>query len=372
MQKMAQSWVVLEISGSPFLLGLDAFLGEVPILLFSLVGGVVADRVDRPRLLVASQIVQMSCAFILATLFAFHLVQVWHILTLSFIVGLAQAFGGPAYQALLPTLVEGHDLPNAIALNSIQFNLARIIGPVLGGLALTKLGATWCFGLNGASYLAVIYSLLAIRLGFVPRPTKESMAESMRQGISFIRKQRAMVPLIALAFSMTTLALPMVVFLPVFAKSVFHGGPDTYTMLLSVSGVGSVCGALIVAYMGRRPNQGRDALLMLIGLGVLLLCFSLSRNEYLSSALLFLAGAATIAVFSLVSSLVQLMTTDDMRGRVMSVYNVAFRGGMPIGNLVTGSLVPIFSAPAVLAVNGVVLSCLGLYFLLVQRRVAAL
>ncbi len=372
MQKLAQSWLVLEISGSPFLLGLDAFLGEIPIFLFSLVGGVVADRMDRRRLLIASQVIQMTCAFTLAALFAFGVVQVWHILALSFIVGLAQAFGGPAYQALIPTLVQGDDLPNAIALNSIQFNLARIIGPVLGGLALTKLGATWCFGLNGASYIAVIASLLAIRMSFIPQPTTETMMSSMKQGIVFIRKQPAMVSLIALAFSMTVLAIPMVVFLPVFARDVFHQGADIYTVLLSVSGVGSVCGALIVAAMGHRPNQGRDALLMLIGLGVLIVGFSLSKTLWLSYVFLFLAGAALIAVFALVSSLVQLITSDDMRGRVMSIYNVAFRGGMPIGNLVTGSLAPVFSTPAVLAVNGVLLAVLGVYFLFVHKRVAEL
>ncbi len=171
MQKLAQSWLVLQISGSPFLLGLDAFLGEIPIFLFSLVGGVVADRTDRRHLLLASQLLQMSCAFVLAGLIAFHLVQVWHILTLSFVVGLAQAFGGPAYLALVPSLVKAEDLSNAIALNSIQFNVARVLGPALGGLALTKLGAAWCFGLNGVSFVAVIISLLLLHVRFVPQTT---------------------------------------------------------------------------------------------------------------------------------------------------------------------------------------------------------
>lgn len=372
MQKLAQSWLVLDISHSPFLLGLDAFLGEIPILLFSLVGGVIADRIDRRKLLIASQVIQMTCAFTLAVLFGAHAVRVWHILTLSFFVGLAQAFGGPAYQALIPTLVGGEDLPNAIALNSIQFNLARIVGPVLGGLTLAKLGAAWCFGLNGASFIAVIVSLASIRIGFIPQPTRETLWESMKQGIRFIRARSAMVSLIVLAFSMTLLAIPTVVFLPVFARDVFHKGSDTYTKLLSVFGVGSVCGALIVAGMGKRPRQGRDALLILTGLGILITGFALSRVPSVSYLLLFLAGAVLVAVFSLVSSLVQLITTDDMRGRVMSVYNVAFRGGMPIGNLVTGSLVPVFSAPAVLAVYGFLLALLALYFLLIHRRVAAL
>src|SRR5512147_734818 len=182
MQKLAQSWLVLQISGSPFLLGLDSFLGEIPIFLFSLIGGVVADRTDRRHLLLASQFVQLSCAFLLAGLIVFDVVKVWHILTLSFVVGLAQAFGGPAYQALIPSLVRSEDLSNAIALNSIQFNLARVIGPMLGGLALTKLGAAWCFGLNGVSFVAVIISLLMLQIRFVPERTNESMLTSMKQG----------------------------------------------------------------------------------------------------------------------------------------------------------------------------------------------
>jgi MFS family permease len=243
MQKLAQSWLVLQLSGSPFLLGLDAFLGEIPILLFSLAGGVVADRADRRKLLIGSQIVQMCCAFLLAGMFALDMVRVWHILTLSFVVGMAQAFGGPAYQALIPSLVRPDELSAAIAWNAIQFNLARVVGPVLGGLALTQLGASWCFGLNGLSYFGPIVALLALGARRIPERTGETMLDSMKQGIRFIRTQPAMLSLIALAFVMTVLAIPMIVFLPVFARDVFHQGPSTYTLLLSVSGAGSVSGA---------------------------------------------------------------------------------------------------------------------------------
>lgn len=192
MQKLAQSWLVLQISGNPFLLGLDAFLGEIPIFMFSLIGGVVADRQSRKRMLVMSQVVLMSCAFLLAALFALGIVQVWHILCLSFIVGLAQAFGGPAYQALIPTLIDPEDLPNAIALNSIQFNLARVIGPMLGGLALTQLGAAWCFSLNGVSFIAVIISLIILKPRYTPPPSHEPIMHSLKQGIRFIRSRTAM------------------------------------------------------------------------------------------------------------------------------------------------------------------------------------
>lgn len=372
MQNVAQSWLVLEISNSARMLGLDAFLGSIPIILFSLLGGVVADRMDRRRLLILSQVIQLSCAFLLASLIHFHVVHIWHILALSFVTGTAQAFGGPAYQALVPNLVEPEDLPNALALQNIQFNLARVIGPVLGGIAFTKLGYTWCFSLNGVSFLAPIISLTLLRIKFIPAKSAVSVLTSMKQGFGFIRNQAAMVALIVLAFCMTGLGIPLLTFLPVIAKDVFHAGPGTFTTLLSVSGAGAVAGALIVAGLGNIANKGRVALTMLICLGVAMVGFALSKSLAVSYILLFLAGIALIAVFTMIGTLVQLITGNEMRGRVMSVYNVAFRGGMPIGNLVTGWLVPLFTAPTVLAVNGTLLFILGLYFLMVQRRVAEL
>lgn len=372
MQELAQNWLVLEISNSPFWLGLDSFLGEIPIFILSLVGGVVADRMDRRRLLIMSQLVQMVSAFTLTVLIATGYIRIWHILVLSGVVGTAQAFGGPAYQALVPSLVTQEDLPNAIALNSIQFNLARVIGPVLGGLALTHLGASWCFGLNGISFIAVIISLLLLHINFQPKKTGESMLTSMKQGIGFIRNREAMSGLIAIAFCMTALAIPMITFLPVFAKNVFLAGPQTYTYFLVSSGLGSVAGALSVAALGNVGNKGRIALVMLICLGAGVAAFALSRNVIFSCAMLFFSGAAMMGAFAMISSLVQLITTNDMRGRVMSVYNVAFRGGMPFGSLLAGLLVPRFTAPVVIAINGVVLVAMASYFLVFQRRVAAL
>ncbi len=381
MQVMAQSWLVLQISGSPFWLGMDSFLGSIPIVLFSLVGGVLADRMSRQLILIGSQVVQLTCAFLLAGLFATSVIHVggatglkgvWPILTLSFIVGTAQSFGGPAYLSLVPSLVKPEDLQNAIGLNSIQFNVARVIGPMLGGLALTKLGAAWCFTLNGFSFIAAIVSLLIIRPQFVPAKTAESVLTSMRQGFSFIRKQAAMEGLIVLAFAMTLLAFPLIVFVPVFARDVFHGGPDLYTVFLVCSGCGSITGALVVAGLGKHRRQGRSALLMLIVLGALITGFALSRNLVLSCVLIFLAGGILLGAFVTISSLVQMITSDQMRGRVMSVYNVAFRGGMPFGSLIVGALVKQFTAPVVLAWNGVLLAILGLYFLLLQRKVATL
>ncbi len=372
MQTVAQAWVVLQISGSARMLGLDTFLANIPIFLFSLVGGVIADRVSRRHLLLASQWVQLSCAFTLTALYAVGVVRIWHILALSFIVGTAQSFGGPAYSAIIPALVEKDDLPNAIALNSIQFNLARVIGPVLGGLALTKLGAAWCFGLNGLSFIAVIISLMMVQLKFEPQGTGQSILSSMQQGFGFIRKQGAMVGLIGLAFSMTAFAFPMIVFLPVFAKDVFHQGAATFTILLVCSGLGSVAGALIVAALGNVRNKGRVTLLMLIVMGCLMTGFALSTNLIASCVLVFFSGAAMLSAFAMISSLVQLITADEMRGRVMSVYNVAFRGGMPFGSVASGWLIPMFSAPKVIAANAVLMIMLSAYFFIFQRRVAEL
>jgi predicted MFS family arabinose efflux permease len=372
MQIVAQSWLVYRLSHSAFLLALDQFLGGIPIFLFSLIGGVVADRVERRKILLASQYVQMTTAALLTILVATGVVHVWHILCLSFVSGLAQAFGGPAYQALIPTLVEKEDMPNAIALNSIQFNVAVMVGPALAGQALARLGEKWCFGLNALSFLAPILSLSIIRARFLPLKTTESMFLSLKQGIQFVRKQHAMEALIILAFCMTGLSMPMRTYLPVFVKDIFHRGPETYGNLLALMGLGSICGSLAIATAGNMRRKGRVALLALACLGAGISGFALSKSLPLSDTFLVLVGASMMAVFATVNSLVQMITTNEMRGRVMSVYSFAFRGGMPMGNLLTGWLVPIFSAPLVLAVNGLVLVAVALYFLAVQRRVAAL
>jgi predicted MFS family arabinose efflux permease len=371
MQILAQSWLVYQISNNPVYLGIDQFLGQIPIFLFSLFGGVFADRKSRRSILLLSQFIQMSCAFILTALAATGVVKVWHIWCLSFTVGLAQAFGGPAYSALIPSLVEKKNLQNAIALNSIQFNLARVIGPVLGGIALTKLGAAWCFGLNGLSFVAVIISLLAIRVPFVPSKTEESVLESMKAGFSFVLKREGMVSLISLAFFMTMLSFPMISFLPVFAKDVFHRDANTYMWFLVTSGAGSVTGALLVAASGKETNQYQRALIVMLVLGLLIAGFGFSTNVGLSALLLFAGGAALMIVFALNASIVQAYVGDAMRGRVMSVYNVAFRGGMPMGSLLSGFLIKSYSAPQVMQANGIAVVVLGLLFLVSQRQSVA-
>jgi predicted MFS family arabinose efflux permease len=368
-QQFAQSWLVYDLTKDPFYLGLDLFLGQLPIIMFSLFGGVFADRLDRRKMLLTSQYIQMACAFLLALLYVTHVLHVWHILALSFVVGLGQSFGGPAYSALLPTLVGPEDLANAIAMNSIQFNLARVLGPALGGVTYTLLGATWCFTLNGVSYLAVILSLFMIRVKFVPSKTHEPVLTSMAEGIRFIRRRDGMSALVVLAFCTTLFGFSLAGFLPVFVQTIFHQGPETYTLLLVFSGSGSICGALIVAAMEKFKGQQRLTVLILIFLGFTIAAFALSKWLPLSCLLIFLTGVAIMASASLMLALVQIITTDAMRGRVMSVYNLAFRAGIPIGSLALGKLIPIFGVSTALAGAGLILVAVSVYFLLAKRTV---
>ena len=362
MQKVAQGWLVFDLTASSFYLGLDDFLGQLPILLLTLVGGVVADRHDRRRLLLGSQYVQMMTAFALAALVIFDVVRVWHVLALSFISGLGQAFGGPAYQSLIPSLVEKKDLPNAIALNSIQFNLARVFGPLLAGLAM-MVGLAACFGLNGLSFLIVIFALMSLRVKHIKPTGQKPMLQEMKGGIAYARSQPVLLGLTVLAFMTTFLGLPLLTFLPVFVRDVFKQDFGQLSIMMAYSGMGAVAGALVVAWAGRFKHMGITLLVVQILFGVLLTMFALSRTLWLSHLLLFLAGAALVVVFSMTSSLVQLIVPDELRGRVLSIYMVAFRGGMPLGSLAAGYFATLSSAPQILAINGLLLAAVAVYFL---------
>jgi MFS family permease len=365
MQKVAQNWLVLTISGSSsaFFLGLDSFLGELPILLLTLVGGVVADRYDRKRLLLSSQYIQMTAAFTLAALVYWDVVRIWHVLALSVITGLAQAFGGPAYQSLLPSLVGKNDVPNAIAFNSIQFNLARVIGPLLAGAALAAFGMVACFGLNGLSFLAVIVAILMLHVRHIPPTAKTRMHHELKSGFEYARAHPALLSLAVLGFSATFLGGPLLTFLPLFAQDVFRGGVTQYTHLMSFAGAGAVTGALVVAWLGKFPHMGRTLLILQVVFGLLIALFAVTRIFWINAILLFGCASCMVMVFAMLSSLVQLNAPNEMRGRVMSIYMVAFRGGSPLGGLVGGWMATLAGAPSVLIVNGVLLSLVATWFL---------
>lgn len=365
MQEVAQNWLILTMTGSTALLGLDAFLGDAPFLLFSLFGGVLADRMDRRRILLGSQVVQMSSAILLAALIVTGNIHVWIILTLSFVVGFAQSFGGPAYQALIPTLVDREDLPNAVAMNSIQFNLARVIGPVIAGVAFYKLGAAACFGLNAISFLAPIAALSVLaRGGMVAAPSTETVLQSLRTGIKVVADDKGLRGLVMLGFIGSFCAMPLVTFLPVFAKSVFHQDAKGYSVLLAAFGIGAIGGAVGTAWIGNVRRKGIVAVAMQMTFGALMAAFALSRNPILSYALLALAGASLMVVFAMFMTLVQANVDDRLRGRVVSVYSLAFRGAMPLGNLLAGLVAAVATAPRVLIANGLVMLGVGAVVLL--------
>jgi MFS family permease len=371
MQKVAQNWLVLTVGGSPFWLGLDAFVGELPILLLTLVGGVIADRHDRRWLLIGSQIVQAGCAFVLAALVFSDAtrVPIWAVLSLSFCTGIAQAFGGPAYQSLLPALVPRDDLPNAVALNSIQFNLSRILGPLVASVILAATSLTVCFVLNGLSFFIVVAALLLLRLDRAVPNVRRSIVDEMRTGLSYVRHRPALMELTALGFLMTFLAFPLQTLLPVMAKDVFRQGVDGYSHLMICSGAGAVLGAGIVAWRGRAPHMGRHALVLCGLVGLLLVAFSTARTLAVAYPLLLVTSVALLIVTSTAISLAQLAAPDEMRGRVMSIFMVAFRGGLPLGGLAVGSLASATSTPTALAACGVGLAIVSAAFLAFGRGV---
>jgi predicted MFS family arabinose efflux permease len=367
MQKVAQAWLIVAMTGpgSAFFLGLDSLLGESPLLLFTMLGGVFADRRDRRQMILMSQIIQMLVALVLAVLIYRKRVHIAHVLALSLVAGCARAFGGPAYQSLIPTLVDKKHLPNAIALNSIQFNLAQVVGPFVAGAALAAFGMVACFGLNAISFLFVIAAILALRDVHVPPRATESMVAQFRSGLRFVQGSSNFMTVMGLGFSVAFLGAPLLTFLPIITRDVFHRDVAFYTQLMTFSGAGAVMGALIVAWLGKNKHMGRILLILVTLFGMIIVGFGLSRSIYLSALILFAGGMLFVMCSSLTTSLAQLLAPPEFRGRVMSIYLVAFLGGSPLGSLASGWLVTrVGSAPVMLVVNGMVLTLVALYFLI--------
>ena len=367
MQKVAQAWLIVTMTGSrsPFFLGLDSFFGELPLLLFTMIGGVFADRRDRRHMILMSQVIQMLVALALAVLIYTRRIHIAHVLALSSIAGCARAFGGPAYQALIPTLVGKEHLPNAIALNSIQFNLAQVIGAFVAGAAVAAFGMVACFGLNGISFLFVIAAILVLRDVPVPPTATEGMVAQFRDGLRFVQDSSNLVTVIALGFFVAFLGAPLLTFLPVITRDVFHRDVGFYTQLMTFSGAGAVMGALMAAWLGKNKHMGRILLILLTLFGAIIVGFGLSRRTYLSALILFTGGSLFVMCSSLTTSLAQLLAPPEFRGRVVSIFLVAFLGGSPLGGLTNGWLVTrIGSAPVMLLVNGTALTFVALYFLI--------
>jgi len=366
-QRFAQQWLILTLTGSAFYLGLNVFIGELPLLLFTLIGGVVADRHDRRHLLIASQVLQMMCALVLTAVVFFEVVEIRHILVLSFLTGLAQAFGGPAFQSMIPSMVPRKTLPNAIALNSIQFNLAQMVGPLIGGAVLVSLGMVACFGLNSLSFLAVIVVLSLMQLPLPPAKPSQKMLVAIKGGLSYVKNEPTLLALTVLALATTSLGLPIRSFLPVFAEDAAH-----LSRLMTAVGAGAVAGALSVAWLGTFRNMGRTLLSVQIAFAGCVVAFAVLPFTIFSYVILFGVGATLLVVFALISSLVQLTVPNELRGRVLSIYLVAFRGGTPIGSLISGYFIGLSSASTVLAVNGLLLAAVAALFLIRSRELQEL
>ncbi len=371
-QVVAQGWLVLELSDSAFVLGLMAFLAELPFILFTLVGGAIADRVDRRKQLLTSQYIQMSSAFVLTGLVYFDVIVVWHFLVLVFVVGSGQAFGAPAYHSLLPSLVRREDMPNAIAMNSIQFNLARVIGPLLAGLLLKNVGPVFCFALNGVTFVAVITSLYIIKSNFQPQKSGRSVVKDIGHGFSFLVSHGALWQLSILGFISAFCATPLLTMLPVIARDTFGLDSGGYSTMMSFSGAGAVCGGLLYAGLSHARRRGLEALTVQLAFSIFLAVFALSTWLPLSYGLLFLGGISMMMLVASINSLVQLATSDEMRGRVTSIFMLCFRGGMPLGNLLTGSLAVQFSPQDALMVNAALLGTTAVVFLVAGSSVKKL
>jgi len=369
MQNFAQSWLVFDLTRSNFYKGIDDFLGQLPILLFMLIGGVIADRHDRRKLLTGSQYVQAVSAFMLAFLLYTGHVTIWHIFALSFLTGCGQAFGGPAYQSLLPSLVPRQDLPNAIALNSTQFNLSRVLGPLAGSVVLVSIGAAACFAVNGLSFFIVVAALAMLHLPpHVTATNRQALGEELRSGLRYVGQNHVLLGLTILVFVATFLVMPVLTLLPAFATNVLtsHGtAAGRLSALMASQGLGAIVGALFVGSQNR--FNGTILLGVQMALGLLIAAFALSNTYMLSLAVLFVTGMMFMALFSISFSLVQLTVPDALRGRVVSIYMVALRGGWPLGGLFAGKLADTFSAQHVLATNGVILSILAAVLLVSGR-----
>jgi MFS family permease len=354
MQNVAQSWLVYRMTGSAFLLGVVGFAGQIPVFIFAPVGGMVADRMSRQRVVVATQITSMILAFILAALTLLRVVTVWEIIVLAASLGIVNAFDIPARQAFLGDMVGRNDMMNAIALNSSMFNGARVIGPAVAGVLVAWIGEGWCFFANAVSYIAVIAGLLMMRLAPFVRPEiAMSPFEHMAEGFRFVMQMRPIRALLLLLGCISLLALPYSVLMPIFADKILHGGARAFGILMGAAGLGALCGALTLAMRTGVRGLGRWIAISCACFGASLILFSFSHWFWLSVILLFPVGYSVMLQTSASNTLLQTMSPDNLRGRVLAVYSMMFMGMAPIGALLAGIVAKHIGAPLTVGIGGV-------------------
>jgi MFS family permease len=354
MTQIATIWLVYHLTNSPLLLGVVGFASQIPSFVLSPFGGVFVDRFSRHRILIGTQILSMIQSLALAVLALSGVIQIWHIIVLSLFQGLITAFDSPARQAFVTEMVEKkEDLANAIAINSTMFNGARLIGPAIGGLLIASVGAAYCFLIDGLSYIAVIAALLAMRIK--PKTiniTTQNPLQRIKEGFVYafgFPPIRAILLLLALV---SLMGMQYTVLVPIFAEKILHGGPETLGFLMAASGVGALAGGTYLAT--RKSILGIGKLIALAPgiLGTGLIALSLSRVLPLSLLMMLLVGFGTIIQIAGSNTFLQTIVDDDKRGRVMSIYTMAFLGMIPFGNLLGGALADRIGAPNTLIIAG--------------------
>jgi len=362
MQAVAQGWLVLSLSNA-FWLGVDGFMATAPGLVLTLIGGVFADAVDRRKLLIYSQIVAGMSALTLGVLVATAVVKVWMILMLSFVTGCCMSIAGPAYLALVFDLVGREDLSNAIALNSTQFQLARVLGPVAAGIGFKVFGVAGCFFANGLSFAAVVAGLAMVRYDQTLNPEAQAPAKmkarfrrDLTDGFRYVAQHPTTLMLLMISAVTSLFGTPYISMSPVFARDVLHLGETGLALLMGMAGAGALVGALFLAYLGDFRHKGWFVLGGDFVFAVCLIGFSLSTRVVVSIIFLFALGFAVVCSVAVTNTLLQKLVTDEMRGRVMSMFMLSFIGAMPIGNLAAGWASHRFGAPRTLAVGGLIIA----------------
>jgi MFS family permease len=353
MQSVAQSWLIYRLSGSAWLLGLVGFVGQVPIFLLAPLGGVMADRHSRHRIVTLTQTLAMIQALLLAGLTLSGVVTVGTVLALALMLGVVNAFDLPTRQSMVAEMVPRQDLMNAIALNSSMINSARIVGPAIAGLIVAWLGEGLCFLLNGLSYVAVIAGLFVIRTTAArARQPEGSAISALKEGFDYVRKTGPVRALLFLVAFVSIFGLSYIVLMPIFADRVLGGGALAFGLMLGAAGVGALAGALTLA--GRREVRGlgRVVALSVAALGGTLILFSISRNLIISALLLVPVGFTLMMQMAASNTLLQVMVPDRLRGRVMSFYSMSLMGMTPFGSLLAGAVAARIGAPATVGIGG--------------------
>ena len=365
MQAVAQGWLVLQLSDSPFWLGVDGFMATAPGLFLTLAGGVFADLIDRRKLLIYTQAVAGLSALTLGVLVMTHVVQVWMILCLSFVTGCCMSLASPSYMALVFDLVGHKDLANAIALNSTQFQLARAIGPVFAGLGFKFFGLAGCFIANGISFVFVVIAMLLVKFNRQPA-SNGAPARSVRQkgvflgdlvaGFRYVAGRPRVSTLLIISAVASLFGAPYIYMTPVFARDILHVGETGLALLQGMAGAGALFGALFLAYLGDFKHKGWFVLCGVFAFAICLAGFSLSTNIKWSLFFLFALGFGIVCSVAVTNTLLQTLVIDEMRGRVSSMFVLSFIGAMPIGNLIAGAASHRFGVQHTLAVGGLIIA----------------